>query len=84
MLLAYAFENDIFRLIFLVYLSLGLLPLIFPGFQFDTEDADKILPGFLDSIVGMQREESRTFPYVFPETWAQEDLRGVRANFTVS
>ncbi|CAI9088328.1 OLC1v1022633C1 [Oldenlandia corymbosa var. corymbosa] len=53
------------------------------GFQFDTEDADKILPGFLESIVGMQREESRTFPYVFPETWAQEDLRGVRANFTV-
>lgn len=57
---------------------------VFAGFQFDTEDGDKILPGFLESIVGIQRGETRKFPYVFPESWAQEELRGVRANFTVS
>ncbi|KAI5674755.1 hypothetical protein M9H77_15119 [Catharanthus roseus] len=53
------------------------------GFQFDTEDGDKVLPGFLDSIVGMQRGETKSFPYVFPESWNQEDLRGVQAQFTV-
>lgn len=55
-----------------------------PGFQFDTEDGDKVLPGFLDSILGMQRGETKSFQYVFPESWNQEDLRGVQAQFTVS
>ncbi|KAK4484792.1 hypothetical protein RD792_007386 [Penstemon davidsonii] len=53
------------------------------GFQFDTEDGNKVLPDFLDSIIGMKRGESRSFPYVFPDSWNQEDLRGVRAQFTV-
>ncbi|KAL3503555.1 hypothetical protein ACH5RR_038004 [Cinchona calisaya] len=53
------------------------------GFQFDTEDGDRILPGFLESIVGIQRGETKTFPYVFPESWAQENLRGVQASFAV-
>lgn len=53
------------------------------GFQFDTEDGDKVLPGFLDSILGMQRGETKSFEYVFPESWNQEDLRGVQAQFTV-
>lgn len=56
----------------------------FTGFQFDTEDGDKVLPGFLDSILGMQRGETKSFQYVFPESWNQEDLRGVQAQFTVS
>ncbi|TKY57345.1 Trigger factor protein TIG [Spatholobus suberectus] len=53
------------------------------GFNFDTEDGDKVLPGFLDSIIGIQRGESKSFPLVFPETWKQENLHGVHAQFTV-
>ncbi|KAF3454029.1 hypothetical protein FNV43_RR04474 [Rhamnella rubrinervis] len=53
------------------------------GFHFDTEDGDKFLPGFLDKLVGIQRGETKPFPLVFPETWTQENLRGVHAEFTV-
>ncbi|KAL8147788.1 hypothetical protein AgCh_005199 [Apium graveolens] len=53
------------------------------GFNFDTEDGDKVLPGFLDSIIGIQRGETKSFPLVFPESWNQENLRGVHAQFTV-
>ncbi|KAG8502795.1 hypothetical protein CXB51_000553 [Gossypium anomalum] len=53
------------------------------GFQFDTEDDDKVLPGFLDSIIGIRQGETKSFPYIFPETWQQENLRGVEAQFTV-
>ncbi|CAK9321807.1 unnamed protein product [Citrullus colocynthis] len=53
------------------------------GYRFDTEDSDKILPGFLDSLIGIQRGETKSFPLVFPESWKQEDLRGVHAQFTV-
>lgn len=56
----------------------------FSGFQFDTDDGDKVLPDFLNSIAGIKRGETKTFPYVFPDTWKQEDLRGVRALFTVN
>ena len=57
---------------------------LFAGFHFDTEDGDKVLPGFLDSIIGTQRGETKSFPLVFPESWPQEHLRGVHAQFTVS
>ncbi|XP_027061615.1 trigger factor-like protein TIG, Chloroplastic isoform X1 [Coffea arabica] len=53
------------------------------GFQFDTEDGDRILPGFLEAITGIQRGETKSFQYVFPESWAQENLRGIEAKFTV-
>ncbi|CAL5390391.1 unnamed protein product [Camellia sinensis] len=53
------------------------------GFNFDTEDGDKVLPGFLDSIIGIQQGETKSFPLVFPESWKQENLRGVHAQFTV-
>lgn len=56
----------------------------FSGFHFDTEDGDKVLPGFLDSIIGIQQGETRSFPLAFPESWRQEHLRGVQAQFTVS
>jgi hypothetical protein len=54
------------------------------GFHFDTEDGGKVLPGFLDSIIGIQGGETKTFPLVFPESWKQENLRGIHAQFTVS
>ncbi|KAF7831329.1 trigger factor-like protein TIG, Chloroplastic [Senna tora] len=53
------------------------------GFNFDTEDGDKVLPGFLDSIIGICAGETKSFPLVFPETWKQESLRGIHAQFTV-
>nr|AKM76834.1 trigger factor type chaperone family protein [Francoa sonchifolia] len=53
------------------------------GLHFDTEDGDKVIPGFLDSIIGMQRGETKSFPLVFPESWKQEKLCGVHAQFTV-
>lgn len=53
------------------------------GFHFDTEDGDKVLPGFLDSIIGIKRGETKSFQLVFPESWKQENLRGVHAQFTV-
>ncbi|KAI4306152.1 hypothetical protein L6164_029453 [Bauhinia variegata] len=53
------------------------------GFHFDTEDGDKVLPGFVDAIIGMRPGDTRSFPLVFPETWKQESLRGVNAQFTV-
>lgn len=54
------------------------------GYNFDTEDGDKVLPGFVDSLIGIERGETKSFPLVFPESWKQEDLRGVHAQFTVS
>ncbi|XP_057464400.1 trigger factor-like protein TIG, Chloroplastic [Actinidia eriantha] len=51
--------------------------------NFDTEDGDKVIPGFLDSIIGIQRGETKSFPLVFPESWKQENLCGVHAQFTV-
>lgn len=53
------------------------------GFHFDTEYGDKVLPGFLDSIIGIQRGETKSFPLTFPESWRQEHLCGVQAQFTV-
>ncbi|KAL2944748.1 Trigger factor-like protein TIG Chloroplastic [Bienertia sinuspersici] len=53
------------------------------GFNLDTEDAENVIPGFLDSIIGIRAGETKSFPLVFPESWKQEDLRGVQAQFTV-
>ncbi|KAJ6845196.1 trigger factor-like protein TIG, Chloroplastic [Iris pallida] len=53
------------------------------GFHLDTEDGANLLPGFLDSIIGIQQGETKSFPLQFPESWEQENLRGVRAQFTV-
>ncbi|KAK1418019.1 hypothetical protein QVD17_27155 [Tagetes erecta] len=53
------------------------------GFQFDTEDGDRVIPGFLDAIVGIQGGETKSFPLVFPDSWKQEDLRGLPCQFTV-
>ena len=56
----------------------------YAGFNFDTEDGENVLTGFLDSIIGIRPGETKSFPLVFPETWKQENLRGVHAQFTVS
>ncbi|XP_020089922.1 trigger factor-like protein TIG, Chloroplastic [Ananas comosus] len=53
------------------------------GFYLDTEEINNLLPGFLGSIIGIRQGETRSFPLQFPESWEQENLRGVRAQFTV-
>ncbi|CAI9262494.1 unnamed protein product [Lactuca saligna] len=53
------------------------------GFQFDTEDGDRVIPGFLDAIIGVQGGETKSFPLTFPDSWKQEDLRGLPCQFTV-
>ncbi|KAL5544766.1 hypothetical protein UlMin_008550 [Ulmus minor] len=53
------------------------------GFHFDTEDGNNVLPSFLDSIVGINASETKSFPLVFPKSWRHEHLRGVHAQFTV-
>ncbi|BBN08068.1 trigger factor [Marchantia polymorpha subsp. ruderalis] len=52
------------------------------GFQLDTEDGANFLPGFVDALIGINREETREFDLVFPQTWQQESLRGIHAKFT--
>ncbi|ONK79298.1 uncharacterized protein A4U43_C01F4950 [Asparagus officinalis] len=53
------------------------------GFHLDTEESDNLLPGFLDAISGIRPDETRSFPLQFPESWEQENLRGVNSQFTV-
>ncbi|KAF6159184.1 hypothetical protein GIB67_032801 [Kingdonia uniflora] len=53
------------------------------GFQLDTEEVDSLPPGFLDSLLGIQSGQTKSFSLVFPDSWRQENLRGVPALFTV-
>lgn len=61
-----------------------LITFVFAGFQLDTEEADNLPPGFLDSIIGIKGGETKTFSLAFPDSWRQENLRGVVAQYTVS
>ncbi|KAL6596635.1 hypothetical protein ACP70R_047278 [Stipagrostis hirtigluma subsp. patula] len=53
------------------------------GFHLDTEENTNLIPGFLGSLIGIRPGEARSFPLQFPESFAQESLQGVRAQFTV-
>jgi len=53
------------------------------GFRLDTAGGAETLPGLLGNILGMEVNESREFELEFPDTWAQETLRGVTAKFEV-
>lgn len=53
------------------------------GFHLDTEENNNLVPGFLGSLIGIRPGETRSFPIQFPESFDQESLRGVRAQFTV-
>ncbi|KAJ7518467.1 hypothetical protein O6H91_21G070300 [Diphasiastrum complanatum] len=52
------------------------------GFQLDTEEGSKFLPGFVDALLGLEKGQSRTFDLTFPLIWEQEALRGIKARFT--
>ncbi|XP_028556876.1 trigger factor-like protein TIG, Chloroplastic isoform X3 [Dendrobium catenatum] len=53
------------------------------GFHLDTEESDNLLPGFLNSILGIRQGETKSFSLQFPESWEQVNLCGVQAQFTV-
>ncbi|CAD6270750.1 unnamed protein product [Miscanthus lutarioriparius] len=53
------------------------------GFHLDTEETNNLVPGFLGSLIGIRPGEARSFPIQFPESFEQESLRGVHAQFTV-
>lgn len=55
-----------------------------PGFQLDTEEGAFLLPGFVEAVLGLQAGQAKAFDLVFPDTWQQESLRGVKARFSVS
>lgn len=50
----------------------------------DIEENNNLVPGFLGSLIGIRPGETRSFPLQFPESFEQESLQGVRAQFTVS
>ena len=50
----------------------------------DTEETNNLVPGFLGSLIGIRPGEARSFPIQFPESFEQESIRGVHAQFTVS
>ncbi|XP_078443429.1 trigger factor type chaperone family protein [Wolffia australiana] len=52
------------------------------GFHLDTDECSNLLPGFLDSLKGIRQGETKSFLLTFPESWEQENLRGICARFT--
>lgn len=52
-------------------------------FQIEVEE-DRFIPGFISGIVGMAIEETRTVDATFPETYAQEEVAGKAAQFTIT
>ncbi|GAQ78231.1 trigger factor type chaperone family protein [Klebsormidium nitens] len=53
------------------------------GFQLDTEEGAFLLPGFVEAVLGLEAGQAKAFDLVFPDTWQQESLRGVKARFSV-
>ncbi|MBN3883038.1 MAG: trigger factor [Nostoc sp.] len=52
-------------------------------FQVELQE-DKFIPGFISGIVGMNPEETREIAAQFPDPYANEELAGKAANFTVT
>ncbi len=45
---------------------------------------DRLIPGFEEHLVGLNKGDETTFDITFPEDYQQEDLRGATATFTVT
>ncbi|MEH2393324.1 MAG: trigger factor [Nostoc sp.] len=63
-------------------------PEVIPGaeatdFQVELQE-DKFIPGFISGIVGMNPEETKEIAAQFPDPYANEDLAGKAATFTVT
>lgn len=52
-------------------------------FQIDLEEG-KFIEGFIQGIVGMDQDETKEVEVTFPESYAQEDLAGQDAVFTIT
>ncbi|MEH2060328.1 MAG: trigger factor [Nostoc sp.] len=52
-------------------------------FQVELQE-DKFIPGFISGIVGMNPEETREIAAQFPDPYANEELAGKAATFTVT
>ncbi|TVP57956.1 MAG: trigger factor [Nodularia sp. (in: Bacteria)] len=52
-------------------------------FQLELQE-DKFIPGFVSGMVGMNPEETREIPAQFPDPYANEELAGKAAIFTVT
>ncbi|MEH2406093.1 trigger factor [Nostoc sp.] len=52
-------------------------------FQVELQE-DKFIPGFITGIVGMNPEETKEIAAQFPDPYANEDLAGKAATFTVT
>ncbi|MEH2196365.1 MAG: trigger factor [Nostoc sp.] len=52
-------------------------------FQVELQE-DKFIPGFISGIVGMNPEETREIAAQFPDPYANQDLAGKAATFTVT
>ncbi|MEH1873323.1 trigger factor [Nostoc sp.] len=52
-------------------------------FQVELQE-DKFIPGFISGILGMNPEETREIAAQFPDPYANEDLAGKAATFTVT
>jgi trigger factor len=52
-------------------------------FKLELEE-DKFIPGFVSGMVGMNPEETREIPAQFPDPYANEELAGKAAVFTVT
>ncbi|BAY75742.1 trigger factor [Nostoc linckia NIES-25] len=52
-------------------------------FQLELQE-DKFIPGFVSGIVGMNPGETKEIPAQFPDPYANEDLAGKAATFTVT
>jgi trigger factor len=52
-------------------------------FKLELEE-DKFIPGFVSGMVGMNPEETREIPAQFPDPYANEELAGKAAIFTVT
>ena len=52
-------------------------------FQIELQES-QFIPGFVLGIVGMNLEETKEIPVRFPDQYAQEDLQGREALFTVT
>lgn len=46
-------------------------------------DRERLLPGLVDGIVGLEAGSQRTFPLTLPEDYAQEELRGVTVDVDI-
>ncbi|MEH2144949.1 trigger factor [Nostoc sp.] len=63
-------------------------PEVIPGaeatdFQVELQE-DKFIPGFISGIVGMNPEQTKEIAAQFPDPYANEDLAGKAATFTVT